>query len=141
MGYLICDRCKGYYELQPGEKIGDFDKCRCGGELRWVAKLPKQYQDADTTDKKDEEVTNLFPCPDCGYKISRKAKSCPNCGYKLTYVDKHGQTRPFVESFFILTAGAFILQYFLGWFVWILWIVMVLIVYFEKKNKRINKNG
>ena len=24
-GYLICDKCGGYYELQRGEKPGDFD--------------------------------------------------------------------------------------------------------------------
>jgi len=39
MGYLICDKCEGYYELQSGEKMGDFDKCRCGGKLSWVAKI------------------------------------------------------------------------------------------------------
>lgn len=39
MGYLVCYKCEGYYELQPGERIGDFDKCRCGGELRWVATI------------------------------------------------------------------------------------------------------
>ncbi|WP_321421930.1 hypothetical protein [uncultured Methanobacterium sp.] len=34
MGYLICDKCGGYYELQPGEKPEDFSKeCECGGEL------------------------------------------------------------------------------------------------------------
>ncbi len=34
MGYLICDKCGGYYELQPGEKPEDFsNECECGGEL------------------------------------------------------------------------------------------------------------
>lgn len=34
MGYLICDKCGGYYELQPGEKPEDFsDECECGGKL------------------------------------------------------------------------------------------------------------
>ncbi|MCC7559798.1 MAG: hypothetical protein KO318_05130 [Methanobacterium sp.] len=33
-GYLICDNCKGYYKLQPGESPYDFsDKCECGGKL------------------------------------------------------------------------------------------------------------
>lgn len=143
MGYLICDKCEGYYELQPGERMGDFDKCRCGGELRWVAKLPTQYQNEDTPTKKDEEKPKLIPCPDCGYEVSRKAKSCPNCGYRLTYVDQHGQTRPFIESFFILTVGALILSYFLGWLVWVFWIVLVLIVYFEtgKINKKLKKEN
>ena len=37
MGYLICEKCKGYYELQRGEKPDEFDnKCECGGELKFV---------------------------------------------------------------------------------------------------------
>jgi len=36
MGYLICDKCRGYYKLQPGELPADFtDKCPCGGNLRF----------------------------------------------------------------------------------------------------------
>lgn len=36
MGYLVCDKCKGYYTLQPGESPDDFsDKCECGGKLKY----------------------------------------------------------------------------------------------------------
>ena len=36
MGYLICDRCEGYYELQPGESSENFDLiCNYGGELKF----------------------------------------------------------------------------------------------------------
>ncbi len=142
MGYLICDKCEGYYELQSGEKMGDFDKCRCGGKLSWVAKLPTQYQDEnisekkdEKTDKKGEKATNLFPCPDCGHKISRTAKSCPNCGYKLTYIDKHGKPRSTIEVFMYLTVGAFILSYFFGELIWLIWLVMVVIVIIERLNR------
>ncbi|MBV1729421.1 MAG: zinc ribbon domain-containing protein [Methanobacterium sp.] len=32
-GYLVCDTCDGYYELQKGEKPDDFmDECECGGK-------------------------------------------------------------------------------------------------------------
>jgi len=43
MGYLVCDKCKGYYELQPGESASDFEECECGGNLRYRKKiiLPK----------------------------------------------------------------------------------------------------
>lgn len=41
MGYLICDQCKGYYELKEGESPGDFDCCQCGGKLNYVDKLDK----------------------------------------------------------------------------------------------------
>ncbi|SCG84820.1 DUF5518 domain-containing protein [Methanobacterium congolense] len=40
MSYLVCDRCEGYYELQPGESPEDFsDKCECGGHLSYVQDL------------------------------------------------------------------------------------------------------
>lgn len=33
-GFLVCDKCGGYYELQPGESPEDFlDRCECGGRL------------------------------------------------------------------------------------------------------------
>lgn len=33
-GYLVCNSCGGYYELQPGESWTDFDtECECGGQL------------------------------------------------------------------------------------------------------------
>lgn len=32
--YLVCNKCGGYYELQPGESLKDFEtKCECGGHL------------------------------------------------------------------------------------------------------------
>ena len=39
MGYLICDKCGGYYKLEKGESAGDFDDCQCGGKLRYVDSL------------------------------------------------------------------------------------------------------
>ncbi|UTB31832.1 MAG: hypothetical protein NKF70_09985 [Methanobacterium sp. ERen5] len=35
MGYLICEKCGGYYELQKGELLSDFDCCQCGGKLEY----------------------------------------------------------------------------------------------------------
>jgi|GEM_PF-4185095 hypothetical protein len=33
-GYLICDKCGGYYKLKKGESTEDFlDTCQCGGKL------------------------------------------------------------------------------------------------------------
>jgi hypothetical protein len=36
MAYLVCKKCAGYYELREGESPKDFDKCQCGGSLRYV---------------------------------------------------------------------------------------------------------
>ena len=33
IGYVICRECKGYYQLEDGEHLDDFESCRCGGEL------------------------------------------------------------------------------------------------------------
>ena len=34
MDYLECEKCGGYYELQPGENPEDFDlTCNCGGKF------------------------------------------------------------------------------------------------------------
>ena len=40
MGYLICGKCKSYYELQSGESVKDFAReCKCGGKLRYVENM------------------------------------------------------------------------------------------------------
>ena len=48
MGYLICDKCGGYYELQPGEKPEDFsNECECGGELIYSDNLDINGENKD----------------------------------------------------------------------------------------------
>jgi hypothetical protein len=37
-GYLECDNCRGYYELQDGESPEDFNECECGGKLLYTRK-------------------------------------------------------------------------------------------------------
>lgn len=40
MGYLICGKCKSYYQLQSGEFPKDFaSECDCGGKIRYVENL------------------------------------------------------------------------------------------------------
>lgn len=40
-GYLVCDSCGSYYQLQPGESPEDFsDECDCGGRLNHKESLP-----------------------------------------------------------------------------------------------------
>lgn len=43
MSYLVCKKCKGYYELMPGESPGDFEECECGGNLTHVQSLDIPY--------------------------------------------------------------------------------------------------
>jgi hypothetical protein len=37
VSFLVCKDCNSVYELQPGESADDFDKCNCGGDLRYAA--------------------------------------------------------------------------------------------------------
>ena len=39
MGYLVCEKCGGYYKLQKGESPEDFENCQCGGKLSYVDDL------------------------------------------------------------------------------------------------------
>jgi len=34
-GFLVCEKCNGYYKLHEGEYPEDFDKCQCGGKLKY----------------------------------------------------------------------------------------------------------
>lgn len=48
MGYLICDNCGGYYELQKGESTEDFESCECGGKLKYVETINGLIKQDDT---------------------------------------------------------------------------------------------
>lgn len=58
MGYLVCDNCEGYYELQAGEKPEDFsDECECGGKLSYVETLEGIEEDIGESETiQDESV-------------------------------------------------------------------------------------
>ncbi len=39
-GYLVCQKCGGYYQLEPGESMDDFEcLCNCGGRLEYKTTL------------------------------------------------------------------------------------------------------
>jgi hypothetical protein len=65
LGYLICDKCRGYYELQPGESPEDFDlTCKCGGSLHYDTiqdrkNLPEENSDEDKEFFKEQNYKNL----------------------------------------------------------------------------------
>ena len=74
MGYLICEKCGGYYELQRGEKPEEFDsKCECGGELKYVETL------GSSETKNMEEMESTITCPRCGTENPEDAKLCKSC--------------------------------------------------------------
>ncbi len=73
MPYLICDKCKGYYELQEGESLDDFKACQCGGKLEYVEELPETLE---------KENKTMLICSNC-LKESEEGTFCPNCGGRL----------------------------------------------------------
>jgi len=39
-GFLVCDKCNEYYQLQPGESPDDFTgQCECGGKLKFYENI------------------------------------------------------------------------------------------------------
>ena len=43
-GYLVCDNCGGFYELQPREKVEDFNcDFNCGGTLEYFKQSPYSH--------------------------------------------------------------------------------------------------
>lgn len=71
-GFLFCDKCGGYYELQEGESSDDFDlECECGGKIHFT----KTIED----DIGEKALVDLPYCPFCGAK-KPKGKFCETCG-------------------------------------------------------------
>jgi hypothetical protein len=64
MGYLICNDCKQYYELQSGEKPEDFSsKCSCDGILIYKENLdffiPTNTEDLTENQTKEKNYDNI----------------------------------------------------------------------------------
>lgn len=91
-----CATCGKQYDIERESNISDF-QCECGGEL--VRKRVETHTTESSThigtipivsgnmgnktsdkSKKKKEESKLISCPDCGHKVSKKAKNCPNCG-------------------------------------------------------------
>ncbi|MDY9922771.1 nuclease-related domain-containing protein [Methanobacterium sp.] len=61
MGYVVCENCGGYYELEPEESISDFESCQCGGQLNYVeniAEPPKKAKIKQRTLKRGTTHTS-----------------------------------------------------------------------------------
>ncbi|MCC7549943.1 MAG: hypothetical protein KO316_00420 [Methanobacterium sp.] len=96
MSFLICEKCRGYYELQKGESPEDFESCLCGGKLEYIENIPekdpdesfnedlvKKNSDGKTVvmnDKEDKELKSI--CPNC-LKENEDDIFCSQCGGKL----------------------------------------------------------
>ncbi|MEG3225214.1 MAG: hypothetical protein BME94_06795 [Methanobacteriales archaeon Met13] len=50
MGYLRCENCGDYYELNEGESVEDFEACQCGGKLVFTEVI-EEKEDTDVVDR------------------------------------------------------------------------------------------
>lgn len=55
--YLVCKNCNGYYQLQEGESLENFDVCQCGGDLILTTDLYEYY---DTHYEEDIEYESEY---------------------------------------------------------------------------------
>lgn len=89
MGYLICDKCGGYYKLEEGESADDFDVCECGAKLRYV-------------DNIDEYLNNE---PDMDKSVSEEEYNTPGVIYEETIY-----LAWLIVVFLMILVGTFIFQ-------------------------------
>ncbi|MDP2837224.1 MAG: hypothetical protein Q8N97_09630 [Methanobacteriaceae archaeon] len=84
MGYIICEECGGYYELQSGEFADDFENCQCGGNLKLVE---------DSFLKSGPENNTRFVCSNC-LEENEAGLYCSNCGGRLISINnKNNETK------------------------------------------------
>ncbi len=84
MGYIICEECGGYYELQSGEFADDFENCQCGGNLKLVE---------DSFLKSEPEIKARFVCSNC-LEENEAGLYCSSCGGRLISINnKNNETK------------------------------------------------
>lgn len=102
MGYLICEKCRGYYKLQKGESLSDFDCCQCGGKLKYYEdSIDEKILDNNTVGynhklKTSDEIKKIIDynidfdknaelkkCRSCGTLNHNESKFCSKCDKSL----------------------------------------------------------
>jgi hypothetical protein len=84
MGYLVCEKCGGHYELEDNESPEDFDDtCECGGKLNYIESLEEMKGVKLSSDSSISSERFFKKCPYCGFNNKYQAKFCKQCGKKL----------------------------------------------------------
>ena len=58
-GYLVCENCKGYYQLKDGESPEDFERCECGSPLDYYKTLKDFKIDLDRKNIQRREYAEI----------------------------------------------------------------------------------
>ena len=87
MSYIVCERCNGYYELQKGESPEDFDRCQCGGKLKYVKEniqeKPKFPVKGSTINSKENNTNNSKNNKPLNHYLSALNKLITNINKKI----------------------------------------------------------
>ena len=84
LGFLVCEECGGYYELNEGESINDFKGCSCGGKFKYVESL----------NEVNSSLKKMTFCPECGTENKSDAKFCGTCGKILNESPDSSKIKP-----------------------------------------------
>jgi len=99
-GYLLCEKCGGYYELEDYESPEDFSECTCGGKLKYIKNMdelkpptPEPVVKEDkagvisqqTNERTDSQGSNIIPifCTECGAENRPDSVFCFKCGKRF----------------------------------------------------------
>ena len=76
MGYLVCEKCKGYYKLREDESWEDFSKCECDGNLKYYHDIIDFIQENLTLKKEISDYKLRFEDLENNYsKLNTENKS------------------------------------------------------------------
>ena len=88
MGYVVCEKCGGYYELEEGESLDNFNGCQCGGNLSYTEKISEEPEKIDKP---------KLICSNC-MKENESGIFCSSCGGRLIAV-KGGKAVNNIKNF------------------------------------------
>jgi hypothetical protein len=77
MSYLVCEECGKYYELKEGKDSFSYEKCSCGGKLRYTDTL--NGKNKVNVSLKDSKST----CKNCGVENPTVSMICSSCGMRV----------------------------------------------------------
>ena len=77
MSYLVCEECGKYYELKEGKDSFSYEKCSCGGKLRYTDTL--NGKNKVNVSLKDSKST----CKNCGVENPTGSMICSSCGMRV----------------------------------------------------------
>jgi hypothetical protein len=77
--YIICDECCGFYELENGESLEDFESCLCGGSLSYAESTPRGMKKITESVQNNNEQISFHQTSNKQASIPLSENICPLC--------------------------------------------------------------